>query len=295
VINALVQDKVLIQNSYFLFTATLILLSNEFCNLYDDQSATLHISNAIRIMQYWSEYDVQAERLLSILRSFRDVVFHQQISGNHGPSYPLPNFNNFESIINSGGGNDDPIKEIVAEMVASASSNAAVTNAMSVERTVPNPERRQSHSIPRQSSASLASIHPSPVAGIHSNPISMEPSFSPYQPQRPTTNENSRYQPRPQTLHRIHSAGSMSNTEFHSDNETVDFGMLWNYQHSGQPVQGFPSGPGRPLVTTQMPFRGDAGRRSSMAATPVSQSQYRGNDPNLRIDLATGRGDYGRR
>ncbi|KAH7360451.1 fungal-specific transcription factor domain-containing protein [Rhexocercosporidium sp. MPI-PUGE-AT-0058] len=63
---------------YFLFAASLVVLSNEFCSLYQNPNATPSLATAISIMRYFSEQDPQACRLLVILTSFRDVVARQQ-------------------------------------------------------------------------------------------------------------------------------------------------------------------------------------------------------------------------
>ncbi|RKU40062.1 hypothetical protein DL546_000525 [Coniochaeta pulveracea] len=63
---------------YFLFAASLIVLSNEFFGLFAVQSPNqtyeTTIENAIRIMKHCAETDPQAKRLLYILNAFRDVV-----------------------------------------------------------------------------------------------------------------------------------------------------------------------------------------------------------------------------
>ena len=61
-----------------MFAAALILLSNEFSNLYVSPSADVFIANSIAIMTYCAETDPQAQRLLFILTTFRDVVASRQ-------------------------------------------------------------------------------------------------------------------------------------------------------------------------------------------------------------------------
>ncbi|KAK0125114.1 hypothetical protein ONS96_008980 [Cadophora gregata f. sp. sojae] len=63
---------------YFLFAASLVVLSNEFCGLYQNPNASTSMVTAINIMHYFSEQDPQARRLLVILTSFRDVVSQEQ-------------------------------------------------------------------------------------------------------------------------------------------------------------------------------------------------------------------------
>ncbi|CAM1505393.1 Fc.00g110300.m01.CDS01 [Cosmosporella sp. VM-42] len=59
---------------YFLFSATLIILSNEFASLHDNPQYDTSIFNAINIMTYCATSDVQANRLVFILTAFRDVA-----------------------------------------------------------------------------------------------------------------------------------------------------------------------------------------------------------------------------
>lgn len=71
-------ERKLTEARYFLFAASIIVLSNEFFKLYDTPSAESCIISAINIMTYCSETDPLATRLLFILTSFRDVVNRQQ-------------------------------------------------------------------------------------------------------------------------------------------------------------------------------------------------------------------------
>ena len=70
---------------YFLFAAALVVLSNEFSNLYYKSSAESCIENTITIFNYCAEIDPQAQRLLHILMTFRDVVTTKQRSQNFRP------------------------------------------------------------------------------------------------------------------------------------------------------------------------------------------------------------------
>lgn len=63
--------------SYFLFAATLIILSNEFSRLYKNKHYAESVTNSIKIISYCSTTDAQANRLLFILTSFYDVVEEQ--------------------------------------------------------------------------------------------------------------------------------------------------------------------------------------------------------------------------
>ncbi|KAL7809934.1 fungal-specific transcription factor domain-containing protein [Trichoderma gracile] len=62
---------------YFLFAAALIILSNEFAGLYENEHYALSMTSAIKIMEYCAAEDVQAQRMLYILKSFlADVEKH---------------------------------------------------------------------------------------------------------------------------------------------------------------------------------------------------------------------------
>ncbi|KAH6976735.1 fungal-specific transcription factor domain-containing protein [Ilyonectria destructans] len=71
---------------YFLFAATLTILSNEFLGLHSNADYDDSISNAVNIMSYFSANDDQASHLLFILTSFRDVVQGQATSHASGGS-----------------------------------------------------------------------------------------------------------------------------------------------------------------------------------------------------------------
>ncbi|KAK6452172.1 hypothetical protein FP744_10008423 [Trichoderma asperellum] len=64
---------------YFLFAATLIILSNEFAGLYENEHYAESVGSAIKIMDYCATTNVQAQRMLYILQSFlADVGKHSK-------------------------------------------------------------------------------------------------------------------------------------------------------------------------------------------------------------------------
>ncbi|KAH8719215.1 fungal-specific transcription factor domain-containing protein [Phaeosphaeriaceae sp. PMI808] len=63
---------------YFLFAAALVILANEFAGLYRVDASDACIVNAVNIMNYCAESDQQANRLVYILSTFRDVVIQQR-------------------------------------------------------------------------------------------------------------------------------------------------------------------------------------------------------------------------
>ncbi|OTB08588.1 hypothetical protein M426DRAFT_7328 [Hypoxylon sp. CI-4A] len=63
---------------YFVFSAALIILSNEFASLYHNPEAEISIHSALLILKYCEQMDVQAKRFLFIVERFHDanVGFH---------------------------------------------------------------------------------------------------------------------------------------------------------------------------------------------------------------------------
>ncbi|KAK1963511.1 hypothetical protein LY78DRAFT_683234 [Colletotrichum sublineola] len=75
---------------YFLFAASLIVLSNEFAAMYPNPSYETSISNTIAIMRYCAASDPQANRLLFILTSFRNVIYELRQKKTEQPAMPAP-------------------------------------------------------------------------------------------------------------------------------------------------------------------------------------------------------------
>ncbi|CRK21799.1 hypothetical protein BN1708_013227 [Verticillium longisporum] len=75
---------------YFLFAASLIVLSNEFGSVYANPSYELLINNSITIMQYCAKSEPQANRLLYILISFKAAVAHVREQDMDTPALPGP-------------------------------------------------------------------------------------------------------------------------------------------------------------------------------------------------------------
>lgn len=78
----------------FLFTAALILLSNEYAMLYSN-ATDQYIRQAITVMSYCAETDPQASRLLYIMTTFKDVAVQNREqkmrSGNNSSLFPSQN------------------------------------------------------------------------------------------------------------------------------------------------------------------------------------------------------------
>ncbi|KAK7531539.1 fungal-specific transcription factor domain-containing protein [Phyllosticta citribraziliensis] len=63
---------------YFLLPAALILLANEFASLYTNGATDQCVANAINVLSYCAEGDVQAARHIEIIKAFRDVIVRQR-------------------------------------------------------------------------------------------------------------------------------------------------------------------------------------------------------------------------
>ncbi|RYP79400.1 hypothetical protein DL769_002984 [Monosporascus sp. CRB-8-3] len=58
---------------HFVFTAALIILSNEFASLYHNPDATTAVDNAISILRFCADEDAQADRVLYIVETFHQA------------------------------------------------------------------------------------------------------------------------------------------------------------------------------------------------------------------------------
>ena len=132
---------------YFLFASALIVLSNEFSTLFENPSAASCITNAINTMHYCAQHDPQANRLLFILTSFRDVVVRQN-SPPQGPHLgsQLPQQHPSRSLVNE---NVDPIGDLFIDHTSAG--------------------------IPPNVLATALTRSPDPVVGHNSNPSISSP------------------------------------------------------------------------------------------------------------------------
>lgn len=102
---------------YFLFAACLIILSNEFGSVYANPTYAQSIQASIDIIRYCSETDIQAERLLYILRTFCDAVTSVRSAGDPA-AHAMP-----------GAG----LKEPMASFFSPASRKTSFTHSASVK------------------------------------------------------------------------------------------------------------------------------------------------------------------
>ncbi|CAG8955200.1 hypothetical protein HYFRA_00007216 [Hymenoscyphus fraxineus] len=99
---------------YFMFTAALVVLSNEFSFLYSNSLSKICVRHAIDIMRWCSESDPHAKRLLVILSAFRDVVEkHHDKNPGQLPTYPSQGSGTAPSSPNTTSSNVSPTQKNV--------------------------------------------------------------------------------------------------------------------------------------------------------------------------------------
>jgi hypothetical protein len=79
----------LIKGSNFLFTASLVLMCNEFFQPLPKQCLSATVDKAIAVMNYSAVIEPQAQRLLSILEKFKRVIAERSVES---PAPSNPNF-----------------------------------------------------------------------------------------------------------------------------------------------------------------------------------------------------------
>ncbi|RYP45923.1 hypothetical protein DL768_007791 [Monosporascus sp. mg162] len=80
---------------HFVFTAALIILSNEFAPLYHNPDATTAIHNAISILRFCADEDAQADRVLYIVETFHQANVRRPATARRLsiPGRKIPNIN----------------------------------------------------------------------------------------------------------------------------------------------------------------------------------------------------------
>ncbi|KAF6834287.1 fungal specific transcription factor domain-containing protein [Colletotrichum musicola] len=116
---------------YFLFAASLIVLSNEFAALYPNPTYGTSISNTISIMNYCATSDPQANRLLFILNSFRNVVYELRQKKPEQHAMPAPQQMSPTSV-------QDPISSLFKPSAISR-KNSFATNTTAAKAMAPPP------------------------------------------------------------------------------------------------------------------------------------------------------------
>ncbi|KAG4436349.1 hypothetical protein IFR05_008170 [Cadophora sp. M221] len=223
---------------YFLFAASLVVLSNEFCGLYQNPNASTSLAAAINIMHYFSQQDPQARRLLVILNSFCDVVSNQQsirtqqqdiarASGLIQPSTPSLAEDNNDAMANLFQGN-----------VPFSNGNPVILSPVAGFNTVRRDSQSMTFSPPNPPASQLNNHFPSPGQHPPSRQNSIDAFFD---LARVSSHPNS---------------GASNDGNESLNNDEIDFEALWHFPqtNSGVATPGIISGmtPGGILGGTQL-------------------------------------------
>ena len=231
---------------YFLFAAALVLLSNDFSQLYVNPGVELCIRQSITIMTYCAETDPQASRLLFIMSSFREVVIQQQeqrarqaeqisqlppvqLKGQqHGNPFAPP-----MSLAPMGAENSILPQQPLPQHSLSPASHVYSTNHFPQTSTsspgfAPPPQL----SYPIPSSASVPMFHQTHRDSSSSTPTPLEPIPPPSVPHNPLSPRPS-VVGTPQTLHSVLNRAPM---QFDAYNTTMPFPSLLDLSVLGTDV-----------------------------------------------------------
>ena len=254
--------------SYFLFAATLMVLSNQYACLYRHDNFQNSISNAIKIVTYCSQSDVQAHRLLYIITTFRSVVEArvQQVAA-------ISRFKPWQRDLT-----DVYISENLVKLVAGPQLNLGAQGPRSAPRS------RIRRSVNPQTRSSLATV---PVQQLelpkYSSPKERTalPDFTDARPGPASASEVVTTQASPaEGLTDENSPGqsTLPVAESLSSDQEFDFESFWNmdlgvdlvqngYQsQSGEPMDVEPSlhrAPARPHAHLYTPYRGYDGAQDA--------------------------------
>ncbi|KAL2074526.1 hypothetical protein VTL71DRAFT_8304 [Oculimacula yallundae] len=223
---------------YFLFAASLVILSNEFCALYQNPDAATSVAHAINTMHYFSEQDPQARRLLNILESFHHVVMHQStvrsqqqdIARASGVIPPLP-----PSLMED---NNDAMANLLHGGAPVSNNASAFSSPKPVQRDMPHMPYSPMNASTSQGNKNVASSGPRP----------------PFQDSMDTFLDLARVSSRP-------NSGSSNDGNESLSNEEIIFEDLWQfpYANSGVITPGLVSSvPPGGLFGGAPPFMNDA-------------------------------------
>lgn len=238
---------------YFLFAATLVILANEFAGLYRVDASNTCILNAVNIMNYCAESDQQANRLVYILSTFRDVVAQQrmrrkqnqtdntnlpsistQLYGVAAPTQqaPTPGPSNSTDAMNA-----TPRLHQVPIHIYPGMQTAPLD---STPPTFQPPHLSHTNSLPHQNMTQLSP--PTTAFSVHLSPIQDPPGPDAYLASTTALNSPTR----PPSLSTMLDLSALDNTRvpsLHSEesglDEHIDFDALWAWP-SNTPVVGSP-------------------------------------------------------
>ncbi|KAF2738844.1 hypothetical protein EJ04DRAFT_428441 [Polyplosphaeria fusca] len=217
---------------YFLFAAALVILANEFAGLYKVDASDTCIVNAISIMGYCGESDQQANRLVYILGTFRDVVVTQKMRRRQDQAEP---------------GNLPSISSQLYGMPLSQTSTTSNTASRLHQVPIHIYPGMQTAPLPNDSPSFQSPPHPQP-------PVSMSVHLSPIQnPPASATGSESLSVPfsKPASLSNFLDLSALDATRIPSlyseessgPDEHIDFDALWAWP-SNTPAVGSPRATG---------------------------------------------------
>ncbi|KAF1816427.1 hypothetical protein P152DRAFT_389523 [Eremomyces bilateralis CBS 781.70] len=230
---------------YFLFSATIIILCNEFVYLYQHSDATRDIENASRLMDYCAETDPHASTLTYIVSSFRDVVEKEKAKRPQPSDGPSP-----EPTSTGAYPNPNPVAQAPMDSKTSAPKQGYY---------LPHPPSANllsstAHSTPSATATTatpgiptLQPLPPSQVPQIHPG-YKAKPSY-PQPPRQPFFNLDSLHNSGFSFLHDQHRSDGADEVEREgsSGNEDqIDFNTLWRSWPHSQQQQSFGGGGPRP-------------------------------------------------
>lgn len=271
----------LLRHSYFLFAASLIMLSNEFFGLFNVENYETSIEHAITIMRYCAETDPQADRLLYILTEFRAVVAEKGQSTRQDPASAAPKISSTPS------STFDPMANLTAVYDnPSSRSHSAYDIAPMGEPNLCHPSRHNSLASMAVPALSEASSSHSSVPGSKADSVAVQLSGI-----TPPHNSNSAsmasqnvefYRPLPTP-----GATALEPTEPPGDSSVIDFDGFWQWPLNGMSGTGAPmcGEAGIPVVPASNGFSNPMG--PSFPAFSMETSCHGGGGMGLNGNVPT--------
>lgn len=244
---------------YFLFAAALVILANEFSGLYRVEASDTCILNAVNIMNYCAESDQQANRLVYILSTFRDVVAQQRVrrKQNQADNATLPSI--ASQLYGASAPNENQQQQQNPNIGGLATSTDPLNAGPRLHQvpihiypgmqTIPlndsTPPFQQRHQQPHLSSHQLS--QPPADFSVHLSPINDPPISTASDPFATATSTNAFNTPsKPPSLSTMLDLSALEATRvpsLHSEesgqDEQIDFDALWAWP-SNTPAMGSP-------------------------------------------------------
>ncbi|KAB5570143.1 fungal-specific transcription factor domain-containing protein [Coniochaeta sp. 2T2.1] len=274
---------------YFLFAASLIILSNEFFGLFNVEVYETRIENAIAIMRYCAETDPQANRLLYILTEFRAVVAEK------GQSPRRDSLNTAPKISSTPSSTFDPMANLTGVYDTLSRSTSAYDVPSMSEPKLSNLTRHNSLASMAVPALSEASSSHSSVLGVGSSKLDMQQQLSgttPPQSSHHSTSLSSQnvneYYSRPNLSTPNPAATLQTPTDPIGDGSEIDFDSFWHWSLNGMSGTGAPmgaSGSGIPVVPASNGFTNAMGGPSfpAFSLNPAGQNGMGGLNGNIHM------------